>query len=334
MYNCKKCIAMNSKIKWGIIALGRIAEKFAFDLALVPDAELVAVASRDMKKSKEFALKHNATHAFDSYEEMLKTADIDIVYIASPHTYHYEHTMLCFKYNKHVLCEKPMGMNANEVKKMIEVAEQKKLYLMEAFWTRFSPSYTKCLDIIANDSIGEIKHIQADFGFKANTDPNGRWMNKKLGGGSLLDIGIYPVFLALNLLGKPDNIQAMAHLSESGIDLSTSMIFNYKEKQAFANLSSTFAANTAVEAVISGTKGRITFQRWWHTPTSLTVTTNEETENIIHDEKGFGYQYEAKQVCKDLLNNKLKPDLFTHTQSILLHETLDEIREIIGLKYT
>ncbi len=324
---------MSLKIKWGIIAPGRIAEKFASDLTLVKDAKLIAVASRSLERSQAFALKHDIPYAYDNYEDMLKYSDIDIVYIASPHTFHYEHTLLCLKYNKHVLCEKPMGMNVNEVRTMIQQAKRKGLYLMEAFWTRFTPSFVKCLELIKKDFIGDIKSIQADFGFIADSHPEGRWMNKNLGGGSLLDIGIYPVFLALSILGKPDNIAAFAHLNESKIDLSTSIILNYKQKQAFANLSSTFIANTPVEAVISGIKGRITLKRWWHTPTNISVTIDENTEFISFDQNGFGYQYEAKQVCSDLLNKKNEPELFTHSQSIQLHETLGEIRKQIGLKY-
>lgn len=325
---------MKKQINWGIIAPGGIAEKFASDLKLVSDANLIAVASRNSDRAKSFSEKFNSEKYYGSYEDLVNDDDVDVVYIASPHTFHYQHTLLCLNHGKHVLCEKPMGMNVQQVKEMESLAKEKGLFLMEAFWTRFSPSYLKCRQLIENGEIGEIQLLQADFGFKANNDINGRLLNKELGGGALLDIGIYPVFLALSLLGEPDTIKSSGILGPTGVDLSNAIILEYKSKNALATLSSTLLANTPIEAVISGSGGSIKFERQWHCPTSLEVTINNEVTIFNFKEKGFGYQYEAKEVNDCLLKGKQNSNIFPVSQSILLHTTLDAIRHQIGLKYS
>jgi predicted dehydrogenase len=324
---------MKKRINWGILASGKIAEKFASDLKLVENSRLVAVASRDLNKSRKFAKKYGALKAYGSYNELVSDADVDVVYIASPHSFHFEHTGLCLNNNKHVLCEKPMGMNNQEINLMANLAQSKNLFLMEALWTRFIPSFNKCKELIERNKIGKIQHIQADFGFKANSDPVGRLLNKKLGGGALLDIGIYPVFLALTLLGEPEDIAAMAIFGKTGVDLTNSIIFNYSSKSAMATLSSTFSANTAMEAIISGTEGRIKLLRPWHAPTSIELTRNEKTKKYLFDETGFGYQYEIKEVNSCLLKGKTQSEVFSINNSKQLHNVLDTIRKQIGLQY-
>ena len=199
---------MNKTINWGIIAPGKIAQKFASDLKLVEGANLLAVASRDETRAKEFALEYNAQKHYGSYLDLVKDPDVDVVYIASPHPFHFEQSLLCLNHGKHVLCEKPMCMNVQEVKQLIDVAQSKNLFLMEALWTRFIPSFVKCKNLVEQGEIGEILYIQADFGFRAEYDVQRRTFNKELGGGSLLDIGIYPVFFALEIAGKPWEIKA------------------------------------------------------------------------------------------------------------------------------
>jgi predicted dehydrogenase len=324
---------MKKKINWGIIALGKIADKFAADLPLVNNANLYAVASRDKQKSKKFAKKHKAEKAYGSYEELAKDTNVDVVYIASPHAYHYEHTMLCLTHNKHVLCEKPMGMNLDQVTGMIKKAQDNKLFLMEALWTRFNPSYRKCLELIEKGKIGEIKSIQADFGFRVNTGPEDRLLARELGGGALLDIGIYPVFLALSLLGEPDEVFAKSYFGETGADLSTSMLFAYSGKNVVANLSSTFLANTPVEATISGTKGRIKLHRPWHHAPSVELIRKEKSMKFNFSEPGNGYEYEIEEVHHCLRNQLFESGLFSHSNSLQLHTTLDHIRRIVGLNY-
>ncbi len=324
---------MNKTINWGIIAPGRIAHKFASDLKLVPGSTLKAVASRSLSRSRDFAELFSVEKAYGSYEELVNDNEVDVVYIASPHTFHYEHTILCLEHGKHVLCEKPIGMNSNQLEKMIALAKQKNRFLMEAFWTRFIPSYKKCRELVNNKYIGDIKFIQADFGFLAPEDSEHRLKNKSLGGGSLLDIGIYPVFLALDLAGEPNEIVARAIIGKTGVDENCSIVFNYPESKILANLSSTIAARTPVEAVICGSEGYLKLNSMWHIPTSLEYVSLNETKKFTFEEKGFGYEYEIEEVNKCILEGKTESDMFSLDSSRRLHRTLDLIRKQINLVY-
>uniref|UniRef100_UPI0040498FBD Gfo/Idh/MocA family protein n=1 Tax=Flavobacterium sp. TaxID=239 RepID=UPI0040498FBD len=247
---------MNNKIKWGIIGLGKIANKFAADLQLSDNAVLFAVASRNAEKAENFSQKYNATKFYDSYEALAEDSEIDVIYIATPNTFHFQNTMMCLQNGKGVLCEKPMGINATEVATMMYEAKSRNLFLMEGIWTRFMPATNKLLEILANKTIGEILFIRADFGFKADPNPDGRLYNKKLGGGSLIDIGIYPLYLSLLTLGIPVDIKAMARIIETGVDSYCAILLDY-ENGAKASFESTFEANTPTEAYIYGTKGAI-----------------------------------------------------------------------------
>ena len=241
---------MSIKIRWGILGCGNIANKFAADLKWVEDAELVAVASRDHQKAIDFSTRHTSKLAFGSYEELASCQEVDVIYIATPHGFHREHALLCIEHKKAVLCEKAFALNSFEANEMIEAAKRT-VFIMEAFWTKFLPQYEKVVLLIHAGEIGEIKLIQADFGFKAEAQ-NTPVIRPYLGGGALLDIGIYPVFLAISLLGRPTEILLMKPFP-SGVDQQIAIILNF-ETGALANLSATFEADTPVEATISGSK--------------------------------------------------------------------------------
>lgn len=324
---------MKKTINWGIIAPGRIARKFASDISLVENTRLLAVASRDINKAKEFAHEFDADRWYGSYEELVQDPDIDVVYVASPHVFHFEHTLLCLQNGKHVLCEKPMGMNAKQVEELARVAAQQNLFLMEAFWTNFIPSFVKCRDLVTQGAIGEVKVVQADFGFKPNYDINARTFNKDLGGGSLLDIGLYPVFLALELAGAPNGIKASAIIGSTGVDETCSMVFNYPEKGIIANLSSSFLVSTPTEAIIFGTHGTIKMHTQWHAPTSISIIKDGKEDVLTFDEPGYGYEYEIHEVVTCLQQGATESMSFPLTKSILLHQTLDRVRNEIDLRY-
>jgi predicted dehydrogenase len=324
---------MNKTINWGIIAPGGIAHKFASDMKLVSGSVLKAVASRDISRSKDFAAQYSAEKAYGSYEELVNDPEVEVVYIASPHTFHYEHTMLCLENGKHVLCEKPIGMNSIQLQKMIDKAREKNLFLMEAFWTRFIPSYLKFRELVENKFIGELKYIQADFGFSVNNDPNNRWLNKELGGGALLDIGIYPIFLALDIAGEPDEISSKAFIGKTGVDENCCITLKYSKSQVLANLNSTIVGQTPVEALACGTKGYVKLNRMFHIPTSVECLINEKNETFNFEEKGFGYEYEIEEVNSCLRKGKTQSELFSLDSSLRLHRTLDSIRKQINLQY-
>ena len=323
----------NSKItNWGILGCGKIAHKFAEDLQKVSNAKIAGVASRSFDKAKEFGIKFNSQNFYGSYEELVHNESIDVIYIATPHVFHKEHTLLCLRNKKAVLCEKPFGMNKEEVEEMITCAKANKVFLMEALWTYFLPHYQYVIDIIKTKKLGDVKSIEADFGFAANFDPHGRLFNKKLGGGSLLDIGIYPVFAALTVLGYPDHISAQASFSDTGIDESCSIEFLYDNGKS-AKLYSTITEQTATKAIIQFDKGVVTLNSRFHEPTDILISTKDEDSLKTFDYTTNGYFYEAEHVQQMLNQNKLESNIMSFSTSISLIELLDKIRNIIGLNY-
>jgi predicted dehydrogenase len=324
---------MSKKINWGIIGLGNIAHKFAQDLLLTPNAVLYGVASRDIRKSESFAKSYGAPKFFGSYEDLAMDPQIDIVYVATPHAFHFENTMLCLKFGKAVLCEKPMAMNLLQVKTMISEAKHKKLFLMEALWTRFIPCTEKLLDIIKSYSIGEVNRVEADFGFVADLNPESRVYNKDLGGGSLLDVGIYPIYLSLLLLGKPEDISAKARFTNTNVDGSCSMQFKYNNGKE-ALLESSVISNTPIEAMIYGTKGTIKMHKRFHHTESLTIQSlkgNSQTLTINY--VGNGYYHEIVSVMECLNKGEIENEKVPHSMSLDIISTIDRVRNEIGLEY-
>lgn len=327
---------MTKKIRWGILGCGKIANKFASDLRLVENAELAAIGGRDKIKSKEFAEKFHPKFTYNTYEELASSPEVDVIYVATPHGFHYENVMLCLKHNKAVLCEKAFALNTIQLKEMISLAKKQKVFLMEAFWTKFIPQYEKMMELIKAGTIGEVKLIQADFGFKAPEPKAQRLYDPALGGGSLLDIGIYPVFLAQTILGKPVEVQAMMTAYDTNVDEQIVMTLKF-EKGALAVLSSTFAVDTPVEAVIAGTKGRIHMRNRFHNPlgTMELIIEKEPPQPVeVFREDGFGYQFEARHVGECLRKGLSESPIMSHADSLLLMETLDEIRKVCGIKYS
>jgi len=318
--------------KWGIIGPGKIAHKFAEGLTEVPGAELYAVASRSLAKAEEFAKEFNATKFYGSYKDLIKDEEVDIIYIATPHVFHYEHTLLCLKHKKAVLCEKPFAMNKEQVNEMILTAKKENIFLMEALWTYFLPHYQYVLELVKSEKFGKITGLEANFGFEAPYLPEKRLFNKDLGGGSLLDIGIYPVFAALTLLGKPDSISAKAEFSETGVDESCSIVFNY-QNGVRANLLSTINKNTTTSATINFEKATVTINRRFHEPTSVTILHNNKEETISFDVNTNGYNFEAEHVQQMLAQGRTESTIMSFEKSLELIGLLDEIREEIGLVY-
>ncbi|HHH54723.1 MAG TPA: Gfo/Idh/MocA family oxidoreductase [Bacteroidetes bacterium] len=322
---------MDRKIKWGIIGLGKIANKFAEDLLLSDNSILYGVASRSLEKAKEFGNKYKAVKYFDSYEALASDSEIDVVYIATPHTLHFENTMLCLRNGKNVLCEKPMGINLEEVTTMVKEARDRNLFLMEAMWTRFIPSINKMLELIKAGLIGGIVYIKADFGFKGDNNLESRVYSKALGGGSLLDIGIYPVYLSMLLQGSPEEIKAMARWTDTGVDSFCAMLFDHKNSSK-SILESTIEADTPTEAYIFGTKGTIRIHSRFHHPEKLTLI-REEEEVYNLKIKGNGYFYEIEEVENCLFYGKKESDKHSLEDSLKLMEVIDRIKEKIGLCY-
>ena len=325
---------MNSsdKIKWGIIGCGKIAHKFVSDLALIDEAVLTAVASRSYEKADEFAQKHKAKKAYGSYDELFLDPEIDIVYIATPHHLHAELSIKAMENNKHVLCEKPLSINYKEAKLIIETSRRTKRFFMEALWTRFNPSFVEVKKRIDDGEIGEIKYINADFAFRSDFSIDDRTTNINLGGGAILDIGIYPAFLTYALLGIPKEIIAKSifHKTASS-DVQTSMIFHYAEAQAI--LYSSFESQSDMVARISGTKGQIYLNDRWHHANGYKLIKNGKEQEIENPVLGLGYSHEILECHQCLRENKLESSKWSHQNSLDLISILDDVRKQVGLEY-
>ena len=324
------------KIRWGILGCGRIAGKFAADLKLVEDGELIAVASRNQETADEFCKQYPAKFHHNSYEALAKNEEVDIIYVATPHALHYENTLLCIQHHKAVLCEKAFAINARQAKEMIGLAQKNKVFLMEALWTKFMPHYKKVMQMIRDGDLGEIKSVLVNFGFAPTAPVPDRIFNPALGGGTLLDIGIYNVFMALSAMGKPDEIEASMTPAYTGVDEQCAITFRYKNG-GLAQLFSTFSSNLATEADINGTKARIRLaSRFYEPSTQIEFYTGRiDTKTILPFEKeqGWGYQYEIRHVQECLRQGLTESPIMTHADSLLLMETLDEIRAKAGIKY-
>ncbi len=320
-------------IKWGIIGLGSIAHKFATDLLTLKDAQLYAVASRQQEKADAFASKYNATKAYDSYEALAKDPAVDAVYIATPHALHYENTMLCLDHELPVLCEKPFAMNASQVAEMIRKAKTKRTLLMEALWTYFLPHYNYVLKALEDKLYGNIVKLEADFGFHRAFDNTHRLFNKTLGGGSLLDIGIYPIFAALSSLGAPKHIEANATYFENGVDASCDMVFAY-DNAVKAYLKSALNEDTPTEAIFYCETGTITINGMFHAPATVTLTPNTGLpETIDFKYTTIGYNYEIMHFNHLLRTGKTESDVMSFAFSETLITLLDKVRNCIALEY-
>jgi predicted dehydrogenase len=323
-------------IRWGILGCGRIARKFAADLALVQDATLTAVAARQLENAKAFAQEFPATYTHGSYEELVLNPEVDVIYIASPHALHHEHTLLCLEHKKAVLCEKAFALNLWQAKEMIEASQANQTFLMEAVWSKFLPQYQKLQELIAGGVLGEIKSILVNFGFAPQAPVPPRLFDPALGGGSLLDIGIYNVFLVLSILGRPDIIESSMTPSPEGVDEQCASLFKYKNG-ALAQLFSSLSSNLGTDADISGTKSRVRLTARFYAP-SATVelfTGREDSKEVIPVQKegGSGYQYEARHVGECLRKGLIESPVMSHADSLLIMETMDRIRTEAGIHY-
>jgi predicted dehydrogenase len=325
-------------IRWGVLAPGRIARNFAADLALVPDAELVATGSRSLERAEEFAAEFGGV-AHGSYEDLVSDPAVDVVYVASPHVAHDEHTRLALAAGKHVLCEKPMTLDAASTAALFEEAAGRGLFLMEAMWMATHPRIRKLLSLLADGEHGTARQVHASIGFVAPPDPAGRLLNPALGGGSLLDMGIYPLTFAHLVLGEPERLTAVANLSPGGIDLDVSIAGRYPGG-ATAALTATLTSHASVAATVSTEVGRFDLPRPFYSPGDVQWTsywTAEGASELIEPDEpviGRGYGNEVAEVHRCLRAGALTSDLVPPGQTVALMRQMDEIRAQTGVTYT
>ena len=323
---------MADKIRWGVLGPGSISRSFAIGLKAVPDAELIAVGSRAQERADKFGDEFDVPHRHASYADLVADADVDAVYVASPHSGHAEHSILCLEAGKPVLCEKPFAINAKQAKAMIDAARKNNVFLMEAMWTRFLPVIGKVREWLAAGAIGDVHMVTADFGFGASFNIESRLFNPELGGGALLDVGIYAVSFASMVFGsQPERIASMAQKCESGVDERSAMIFGYDAGQ-LAVLYTAICTTTPQTAVILGGSGNIEMPGFWH-GTQATLRAGGEEESVEMPFDGNGYGYQAMEVMRCIREGRLESDILPLDESLAIMQTMDTVREQWGLKY-
>ncbi|MCW2762537.1 MAG: oxidoreductase domain protein [Marmoricola sp.] len=324
-------------IRWGVLAPGRIARSFATDLALVPDAEIVATGSRSQERAAQFAAEFGGA-AYGSYEELVGDPAVDVVYVASPHVLHDEHVRLALGAGKAVLCEKPVTLDAASTAALFEEAAARGLFLMEAMWMACHPMIRKLRSLLADGAHGTARQVRADLGFVVNADPSDRLLDPALGAGALLDMGIYPLTFAQLVLGEPERLTAVAHLSERGIDLDISIAGLYPGG-ASAALTSSMTSHSPRTASVATEIGRFDLPRDFHSSREIQWTAywtpEGTTESIGPDEPviGQGYGNEIAEVHRCLRSGALISELVPPNQTISLMRQMDDVRAQIGVTY-
>lgn len=325
---------MSDKIRWGLIGLGSIARRFVKDLVRLPDAELYAVASRSQAKADAFGAEFGATKRYSSYEALANDPNVDVAYIGTPHNFHLEHTQLCLKAGKHVLCEKPFAVNAKEARVMIDCAREEKRFLMDAFWTRFFPAMVKLRALLAEKAIGDVMLVQADFGYRTPAvTPESRHFNLDLAGGALLDVGSYCLQLASMIYGKqPADIISQVAIGSTGVDELSVVVCRYSEYE-MATLTSAIRMGTPHEVRVMGSEGYIAIPNFWH-PNELTLRQpGQEPERFHFPYEGEGFQYEATEVGNCIRAGMTESAVYPLAETLAIMQTLDRIRESWGLRY-
>ena len=324
---------MSNNYRWGILGAGRIAEKFCEALCFVEGSEVYAVASRDINKAKSYAAKYNATRFYNNYNELVNDDKVDIIYIATPHVFHYEQAMLCLQHKKAVLCEKPMSLSYQQAEEMIAAATRNKVFLMEGLWTACMPFIEKIKALIAEEAIGKLQYLAADFGFAAPKNLDDRLYNKALGGGSVLDVGVYPISLATLILGKPTVIKSISKVAITNVDEYANILMQYVNGET-AHVLSSITFNTPVEAEIIGTKGRIQIKNPWFKATDFSLHVNDKAiQNFSMPHLCNGFEYEIMEVMHCLDNGLLQSNMVPHNLTLSVSKIMDDVLQQAGVAY-
>lgn len=318
---------------WGLIGTGTISNVFAEGLTSLDNARLYAVGSRNQATANSFAEKWGMSHAYNSYDELFADPLVDIVYIGTPHNFHFQNVRDALNAGKHVLCEKAFTVNALEARELVSLARQKNLFLMEAMWNRFQPWYSLVRQVLDEKQLGELHHLKADLSFRFDVGLEHRIFNPDLAGGALLDLGVYPIALASAFLGKPQDILSAANICETGVDDQVSMIFKYASgATAELGCSSRFLSKN--NATLHGSLGYLELHGMIGRPHRISIQRqSEELIEIDTPHTSNGYQYEAQAVMEMLEANQTEHPLMPLAETIEIMETMDQIRSQIGVSY-
>ncbi len=320
-------------IRWGILSTGAIAATFTEDLARCPDAEVVAVGSRTEAATKTFAERYDIPRAYGSWLALAADDEVDVVYVATPHSAHYQAARLCLKAGRAVLCEKPLTLDLPSAQDLVAAAQERGVFLMEAMWARCNPTIRRVVALIQDGAIGEVTSVTADFGLAGPFPADHRLRDPALGGGGLLDLGIYPITLAHLVLGRPQEVKAWASLTPEGVDQNLALIFGYASG-ALASLTCGLVGASGTRAVITGQDGRIELDPPFFRPTTATLIRNVGApEQIGVPLTGHGYLPEIEEVHRCLREGRLESDLVPHATTLEVMALMDEIRAMVGVTY-
>ncbi len=312
-------------LRWGILATGSICRQFAADLKYVDGATIAAVASRTIANAEDFAHTFGAARFYGNYDALFADPDVDIIYIGTPHPFHEENAIAAMRSGKHVLCEKPLCVTLESARRMIDVSIETGQYLMEAMWTWFLPAIRQAQIWIAEGRIGEIRHIKADFGYPQIYDPVGRMYNPDLGGGALLDMGIYPVAFAWMFhKAMPHAIQVTGRRAPSGVDDDFTAILEYPDHTA--TLTSSFRCKLQNWATIIGTNGTITIPDFWCAREAYLYENDTCVDHFKDGRKSQGLAFQASVVTQDIAQGLHQPSIVTHADTVGFQEIMAAIQ--------
>jgi predicted dehydrogenase len=319
--------------KWGILGTGKIAKRFMQAAFYVPEAQVVAVGSRTQANAEQFGAQFGIPKRYDNYEAVLNDPEVQIVYVATPHNLHAENTLDALRAGKHVLCEKPFTLNAQQAEQVIQAARASGKFVMEGMWTRCFPLVREIIRRVGAGDIGEVRLVMADFGFRPEFDPTSRLFAPELGGGALLDVGIYPVALSFLFLGAPKQMYAHATLGATRVDELCSIIFTY-ESGAQALLSASLQINTPKQAYLCGTEGRIHLPiPWWKPSEAFLVRNDGSQEHLQYPYEGDGLQFEIRHVHDCLRQGLTESPWMPLDETLAIMRTLDTLRAQMGVRY-
>jgi predicted dehydrogenase len=324
---------MTDRIRWGILSTGFIAATFAEDLRRLPDAELAAVGSRSTEAAERFAATHGAARAHGSWQALVEDPEVDAIYVATPHSAHHEAAMLALRAGKATLCEKPLTLSVADAEELAETARAGGVFLMEAMWMRCIPAIRRMIELVRDGAIGDPVSVHCDFGLQGPFPETSRLRDRRLGGGALYDLGIYPITFAHLFLGAPAGVQAWARMSAGGVDENTGMLFGY-DGGAVAALTCSILGDSAQTGTVTGTLGRMEVRRGFFHPQEFTLWRGEEAEEIRLPFEGRGYQFEAAEVHRCLREGLTESPLVPVAETLDILRVLAEISGIIGLDYS
>ena len=319
-------------IRWGVIGPGAIATGFAEAMQWAEGGMITAVASRSAERAEAFGDRFDIPTRYGDYDTLAADPDVDVVYVATPHSRHEVDTLDFLRAGKHVLCEKPFALNAHQAARMAEEARSRELFLMEAIWSRFLPAYRSLVDVIGSGRIGEPLLVEADFGFRRPVDPDHRHFARQLGGGALLDLGIYPIQLCTLVLGPIVRVVSDGVVGETGVDEVVTALLHHPEGR-LGVVKAAIRVNMTCTARIAGTEGVIDLPAMMHCPNSLTVSSTAGVDRIDASYEGNGLRFEIDEVHRCLAEARTESDVVSLDESIALATTLDAIRSDLVVVY-